>query len=95
VVQTSERSSRCLRKVKRANLTTLEPGILSKQGYFCAREKRVLRLASARSKTSVEREALDGRTGPKLHGSITTQLLLRPKRSFAARGGEGMDTRWA
>ena len=50
---------------------------------------------STRSKTSVEREALDGRTGPRLHGSITTQLLLKPKRSFAARGGEGKDTRWA
>ncbi|GMM84069.1 hypothetical protein MTsN2n4_12960 [Pseudoalteromonas sp. MTN2-4] len=50
---------------------------------------------SARSKTSVECEALDGRTGPKLHGSITTQFLLRSRQSFVARGGEGMDTRWA
>ena len=91
----SSRCLRCLRKVKRANLTTLEPDTLSKQGYFCARAKRVLRLASARSKTSVEREALDGRTGPKLHGSITTQFLLRSRQSFVARGGEGMDTRWA
>ena len=107
------RSSRCLRKVKRAilaelelfseqkykvkraRLTTLEPDTLSKQGYFFARAKRVLRLASARSKTSVEREALDGRIGPTLHGSITIQFLLRSRRSFVARGGEGMDTRWA
>ncbi|ALO43967.1 hypothetical protein PP2015_3493 [Pseudoalteromonas phenolica] len=37
MVQTSERSSRCLRKVKRASLTTLKTDTLSKQGYFCAR----------------------------------------------------------
>ncbi|TMN92356.1 hypothetical protein CWB72_05590 [Pseudoalteromonas phenolica] len=78
--------------VKRAFLCKI---YVTKQGYFFARAKRVLRLASARSKTSVEREALDGRIGPRLHGSITTQLLLKPKRSFAARGGEVMDTRWA
>jgi hypothetical protein len=35
-----------------------------------------LRLARARSETSTEREALDGRTGPKLQGRNTTQTFL-------------------
>ena len=72
-----------MRNHKLAILAVVEViAVVCEAKLFCARAKRVLRLASARSKTSVEREALDGRTGPKLHGCITTQYLLGSETKF-------------